>query len=600
MPIGSKVALGDYYLRLGLFKAAHATYSSARRDTPDDVVPLHRLLTLAVERGDLAIAKDLAGELAGADRSAIGRIVVAEAYLLCKEYSAAARVAQSAVASAALTSLWICRGRVIQAKVAKHQGDYSAAEAMARDGLGEYCAFATKAAMADVERSIDVFLSLCQLLDKESVTERVSELDGQKKGLLLGMWAFKVAGDLRLGERALADSDCGLSKVVLAEHRLSQRPRRDVLESIASDMLMLAENCQGKAAPLAATALLLAGSALEKLQRPEEAIPRLQEALAIRPTSVTAAVRLSLLALANREFEKAQRVVAASLRANPKNAEVWRVAARVAAVDPKGEGSYRLFFDSVVPGAGNAAVVAKRLTAAQTRLVRSDVLEGIHASGHRIKNQVGVIASRSRRLQKSKSLTEADALHVRELVEDTSSLFEDWGEYLKSVHVGPLKNGVISFDELLASIKEQMDTGGIVSMRVPDELPKVSGDSGMLRDAFSNLIGNAIEAASEAVSPLVTIEVNVSRRAGGAILSVKISDNGGGIAPGVLPFVFSPGFTTKDTGSGIGLAVADRVIQSHGGTISLASDPQGTEFEVVLPCKGQMMYRGVTFEEDGL
>jgi two-component system, NtrC family, sensor kinase len=77
---------------------------------------------------------------------------------------------------------------------------------------------------------------------------------------------------------------------------------------------------------------------------------------------------------------------------------------------------------------------------------------------------------------------------------------------------------------------------------------------------------------------------------------VRIIDDGPGIDPEVLPRVFEPRFTTKQGtvryGLGLGLAIARRIVEQHGGTIALTSEPGRTEASVVLPVAGPP-------EEDG-
>jgi two-component system nitrogen regulation sensor histidine kinase GlnL len=70
----------------------------------------------------------------------------------------------------------------------------------------------------------------------------------------------------------------------------------------------------------------------------------------------------------------------------------------------------------------------------------------------------------------------------------------------------------------------------------------------------------------------------------GRFLSIDFADNGPGIPPDHLPHLFTPFFTTKSRGTGLGLAVSQRIIAEHGGTIRAESTPgQGAIFHVYLP-----------------
>jgi signal transduction histidine kinase len=69
-------------------------------------------------------------------------------------------------------------------------------------------------------------------------------------------------------------------------------------------------------------------------------------------------------------------------------------------------------------------------------------------------------------------------------------------------------------------------------------------------------------------------------------VQLSAQDNGKGIDPEILPDIFNPFFTTKKTGTGLGLAVINKIIEDHHGTINVKSTKgQGTVFTVQLPCR---------------
>ena len=117
---------------------------------------------------------------------------------------------------------------------------------------------------------------------------------------------------------------------------------------------------------------------------------------------------------------------------------------------------------------------------------------------------------------------------------------------------------------------------------LPSESCLVTGDEGQLAQVFQNLVRNAVEAMPGGG----TVGVQVSRQKGnrGDEVCVEVVDHGPGIAPEVLDKIFTPFFTTKDKGSGLGLAVAFSIVQNHGGRIQVSSKPgAGTTFRVSLP-----------------
>jgi len=107
----------------------------------------------------------------------------------------------------------------------------------------------------------------------------------------------------------------------------------------------------------------------------------------------------------------------------------------------------------------------------------------------------------------------------------------------------------------------------------------VRADENQLRQAFLNLLRNAGEAMSDGGGRL---EITVSRAGDQAVLRLK--DSGPGIAAEDLPHIFEPFFSTKETGTGLGLALTQQIILEHGGTIEAQSEQgRGTTFVVKLP-----------------
>jgi two-component system, NtrC family, sensor kinase len=112
------------------------------------------------------------------------------------------------------------------------------------------------------------------------------------------------------------------------------------------------------------------------------------------------------------------------------------------------------------------------------------------------------------------------------------------------------------------------------------DLPPVHADFGELRQAVVNLIMNAMEAMGRDG----LLEVETRPVDGGRAVELSVRDSGPGIAPEHLQKIFDPFFTTKEKGTGLGLSVVYGIIQRHGGTLSVQSEPgQGTCFTVHLP-----------------
>jgi signal transduction histidine kinase len=118
---------------------------------------------------------------------------------------------------------------------------------------------------------------------------------------------------------------------------------------------------------------------------------------------------------------------------------------------------------------------------------------------------------------------------------------------------------------------------------VPEPAPVVWGDQGTLTETLVNLIGNAVKFTR------VGGRIAVSAEADGAEVRISVADNGLGIAPEDMPLVFDAFYSGKpgaagERGSGLGLAISRRVIDAHGGSISVQSTPgKGSTFVITLP-----------------
>ncbi len=123
--------------------------------------------------------------------------------------------------------------------------------------------------------------------------------------------------------------------------------------------------------------------------------------------------------------------------------------------------------------------------------------------------------------------------------------------------------------------------GGAV--RVGGTFATVNGDDVMLRQAFANLCRNAFEACAEAgIMSDITLDGVVDRTQG--VVRVTVQDNGPGLDRAAGDRIFRPFFTTRPGGTGLGLAVVQKVVVSHNGRVSAGPAPGGgASFQVVLP-----------------
>ena len=123
-------------------------------------------------------------------------------------------------------------------------------------------------------------------------------------------------------------------------------------------------------------------------------------------------------------------------------------------------------------------------------------------------------------------------------------------------------------------------------VRVTGDFGTVEGDEVLLRQAFSNLLRNALEACSGAsVTPMVTIESETDEVH--RLSRIMVQDNGPGIPPASRDRVFQPFFTSKRNGTGLGLALVQKIIVFHNGRINIdRAASGGASFQITLPRAG--------------
>ena len=133
-------------------------------------------------------------------------------------------------------------------------------------------------------------------------------------------------------------------------------------------------------------------------------------------------------------------------------------------------------------------------------------------------------------------------------------------------------------DEIRSEVRAR---GG--SVTVSGDFGRVEGDEILLRQAMSNLCRNAFEACDQAkVVPQIAIEGG--RDAVHGVVRISVSDNGPGVPNDVAERVFRPFFTTKAHGTGLGLALVQKIIVTHNGRVTAGNDDGGgARFVVTLP-----------------
>lgn len=148
--------------------------------------------------------------------------------------------------------------------------------------------------------------------------------------------------------------------------------------------------------------------------------------------------------------------------------------------------------------------------------------------------------------------------------------------------------------EVLTLMKHDVESRRIsVGIRCLDEVPKVNVDRDQIKQAFFNIIKNALQAMKDGGAMEIVI---FSDR---QYLNISFRDDGCGIKPEDFAHIFDAYYTTKKKGSGLGLMIVQRIIQDHGGQLSIRTEPdRGTEFVILLPLVDRQV-RLLTHGENG-
>jgi signal transduction histidine kinase len=203
---------------------------------------------------------------------------------------------------------------------------------------------------------------------------------------------------------------------------------------------------------------------------------------------------------------------------------------------------------------------------------------------HEVRNPVAAIRGAAQAL--GPEATERQRAEMLEVIEEESDRLGRFvGEFLEYARPGSPRREMVDLAETARRSVRALETAGLgaeITLVVPAELPPVVADPDQIHRLFDNLIRNAGEAAGQ--QGRVRIEM---RRTDGGRVALRIEDNGPGILPQEVSQLFQPFHSSKAGGTGLGLALVHRIVESHGGEIRVEGRPGiGAAFTVLLPEKG--------------
>ena len=229
----------------------------------------------------------------------------------------------------------------------------------------------------------------------------------------------------------------------------------------------------------------------------------------------------------------------------------------------------------------------RQLLQTQAELARAEKLAdlGIVAAGvaHEINTPLAIIRGNTEVLEMCLPPEHANREEVEIISRQTERMAKIVGNLLSFARQKSLNQRQFRvhevLEEILSQIGHQVKMDAIRVLRqYAQDLATVRGDADQLRQVFVNLIQNAVQAMPQGGT------LSLATRVAGKGCVVEIADTGKGIAPEHLEKIFTPFFTTRDNGSGLGLSVSYGIVKDHGGDIEVESAPGlGTRFRILLP-----------------
>jgi signal transduction histidine kinase len=228
----------------------------------------------------------------------------------------------------------------------------------------------------------------------------------------------------------------------------------------------------------------------------------------------------------------------------------------------------------------------ERIQEAENAARRSDRLAALGqlsaGLAHELRNPLGTIKASAELLQRNVSAENEVAREmsgfIASEVDRTNSLVTRFLQFARPLKLR-LENGDLSqtLDRSIALVEREAKGAAIYKNYEP-EIGPFPFDAELMERVFYNLILNAVQASPPGGA------VSVKTRAGENCVEISVIDRGVGIDPQQRDSIFNPFFTTKPEGVGLGLAIVAKIVDEHGGKITVESEPgKGSVFRVVLP-----------------
>jgi two-component system, NtrC family, sensor histidine kinase HydH len=227
-----------------------------------------------------------------------------------------------------------------------------------------------------------------------------------------------------------------------------------------------------------------------------------------------------------------------------------------------------------------------QLQEAEEAVRRSDRLAALGqlsaGLAHELRNPLGTIRASSEMLEQSMAaeneVSREVAGFIRSEVDRCNALITRFLQFARPVELQREKVDLGKILDQAITLVEREAPGIAIYRNYEPELRPFPFDVTLMERVFYNLILNAAQASSAGGT------VTVKTRSAGGTAEVAVIDRGAGIQPANLKNIFNPFFTTKPSGVGLGLAIVSKIVDEHGGKITVESEPgKGSIFRVALP-----------------
>jgi two-component system, NtrC family, sensor histidine kinase HydH len=239
------------------------------------------------------------------------------------------------------------------------------------------------------------------------------------------------------------------------------------------------------------------------------------------------------------------------------------------------------------------ALTNQRLQQAQAEVRRSERLAALGqltaGVAHEIRNPLGVIKGSAEML--AQKISPADPLagelagYISSEVDRLNGIVSRFLDFARplQIHRRPEELAPL-LERSLKAVRDATKKDGIrIDRHYAADLPTVPLDADLCEQVFTNLALNAYQAMGE-MGGTLRVDARPARNGDRPGVEVEFSDPGPGVPPELREQIFNPFFTTKKDGVGLGLSIVSRIIDEHGGSIRLASEPgQGACFRIFLP-----------------